>query len=227
MLNVEGKVVYSELREIVDTRHTALLVVDMQRCYCAPGGICGQRHDLSGVSEIIPRLRRLLGVARKMHVRIAYLKTALPATEAEGMLSPAYARSLLIAGLRDVMAADGTWEAGIVDELAPAEGESVLIRARFGGFVQSSLDLFLRSNGVESVVITGVFTHSAIDATARDSALRGYYPVVVTDCVASYRRDLHEAALRILATRVDLVASDELARLWGRGDVTDTRSTEK
>ena len=38
MIEVAGKQVFTELAEIVDPSHTALLIVDMQRDFCCAGG---------------------------------------------------------------------------------------------------------------------------------------------------------------------------------------------
>ena len=38
MLEVNGQLVCENLAEVVDPRRTALLVVDVQNDYCAPGG---------------------------------------------------------------------------------------------------------------------------------------------------------------------------------------------
>ena len=38
MIEVDGKLVYTTLDELVDPSHTALLVVDLQRDFCTPAG---------------------------------------------------------------------------------------------------------------------------------------------------------------------------------------------
>jgi hypothetical protein len=38
MIEIDGKQVFTELSELVDPAHAALLVVDMQRDFVAPGG---------------------------------------------------------------------------------------------------------------------------------------------------------------------------------------------
>ena len=42
MINVDGKDVFTELSELVDPAHTALLLVDMQRDFVDPGGLFGE-----------------------------------------------------------------------------------------------------------------------------------------------------------------------------------------
>src|SRR4051812_45562245 len=91
MIEVNGKQVYTELYELVDPRHTALVVVDMQRDFCAPGGAFAQVGvDLSMYPAMVPRLGRLVEAGREAGVRIIYvLMTVLPGRASE---SPAQIR---------------------------------------------------------------------------------------------------------------------------------------
>ena len=53
-----------------------------------------------------------------------------------------------------------------------------------------------------------------IASSARDSANRGFYTVVVGDCVSSWDREIHEMTLKVLE-RVCIVAdSNELIKEW-------------
>ena len=80
-----------------------------------------------------------------------------------------------------------------------AEGEKVIIKRRYSGFYQTDLELTLRNLEVTQIVIAGVFTHicpftTAFDAFARDLCV--YYPA---DATATMNRELHVAALKIVA----------------------------
>ncbi len=61
MITVEGKEVFTELSELVDPAHTALLVIDMQRDFVDPEGAFGLLGvDLSMYRESLPMLAGLL-----------------------------------------------------------------------------------------------------------------------------------------------------------------------
>lgn len=51
----------------------------------------------------------------------------------------------------------------------------------------------------------------------REASFRDYYVVVLEDCVATYGRELHEASLKVMRTRVDVAPSDEVPRVWHYG----------
>jgi len=91
MLTVENKVIYSTLAELVDARHTAVIVVDMQNDFCKPDGVFGQLGiDLTMYPPMIPDLARLLAAARTAGVLIIYIKmTVFPGRRSE---SPAQLR---------------------------------------------------------------------------------------------------------------------------------------
>lgn len=58
MIEIEGKQVFTTLAELVDPRHTALVVVDMQRDFCIPGGAFDKLGvDISMYPPMIPGSR--------------------------------------------------------------------------------------------------------------------------------------------------------------------------
>ena len=80
----------------------------------------------------------------------------------------------------------------------------VISKGRSSSFIGTGLDMFLRSNRIETVVIAGMATHACVESTARDAGFFDYYVVVVEDAVADYREDLHRASLLTLSQRVIL-----------------------
>src|SRR5579864_8759795 len=91
MITIENKIVYTTLDELVDARHTALVLVDMQNDFCKPGWAFGRLGiDLSMYPAMIPRLARLLAGARAAGVPVIYIQmTVLPGHVSE---SPAQIR---------------------------------------------------------------------------------------------------------------------------------------
>ena len=91
MITIENKLVYTLLEELVDARHTALVVVDMQNDFCKPGWAFDRLDiDLSMYPPMLPRLTRLLAGARDAGVPVVYIQmTTLPG---RGSDSPAQLR---------------------------------------------------------------------------------------------------------------------------------------
>ena len=91
MIEVAGKQVFTELAEIVDPTHAALIVVDMQRDFCLPGYAFDQLGtDLSMYPETIDQIATLVAGARESGVLVVFIQmTVLPDRRSE---SPAQIR---------------------------------------------------------------------------------------------------------------------------------------
>ena len=76
----------------------------------------------------------------------------------------------------------------IVDDVAPREGESVIVKRYPNAFVGTDLEARLKERGVENVILAGFMTHMCIDSTARGAFDLGFKPTVVDAATAT--RDL-------------------------------------
>ena len=219
MIEIEGKQVFTELSELVDPAHTALLVVDMQRDFCQTGGAFDRLGvDISMYPPVVPRIAQVLAGARGAGVQVIYIQmTVLPGRKSE---SPAQIRFNLRMHLAEAggealgYTADGSVGQEILPELAPADGDLVVKKYRSSAFWGTNLDLLLRSNGVKSLVVTGCTTEGCVESTARDALFNDYYVVVVEDCVASDDRAQHEASLLLMRHRFDIATSEEVLGVW-------------
>ena len=80
MIIVDGKQVFTEIAELVDPAHTALLLIDMQHDFVDPDGVFGEMGvDVSMYQAQRPALAALLEDARNASVLVVHLQnTALP-----------------------------------------------------------------------------------------------------------------------------------------------------
>jgi nicotinamidase-related amidase len=221
VIEVAGKSIFTTLGELVKARHTALLIVDMQNDFCSPGGTDDQQGiDISMYREVIPRLTRVLEVAREMGLFIVYIQnTALPEHLSD---SPAQIRFLMKLSKKNIQQGgveatlEGTWGQQFIEELAPLPGELIVKKHRSSAFWGTDLDMILRSNGIKTVVVTGCTTEGCVESTARDAMFNDYYVVVLKDCVASDDRRQHEASLLLMAHRFDISDSTEVVSSWSK-----------
>lgn len=220
MILVDGKQVFSELSELVDPAHAALVLVDMQHDFVEPDGLFGRLGlDLSMYEQTRPRLAGLLAAARECGVLVLHVQnTALPAGTSD---SPSQVRFNLrmhadarpdAAPLRYTV--PGTPGHAFVPDLAPTGSEPVVRKHRSSGFWGTDLDLLLRSNGVQTVVVTGCTTEGCVESTARDAMFSSYYVVVASDCVGSDDEQQHDASMLLMRHRFDLADADEIAAVW-------------
>jgi nicotinamidase-related amidase len=226
LITVEGKEVFTELTELVDPAHTALLLIDMQRDFVEPDGVFGALGvDLSMYRDSLPRLADLLNEARRAGVLVIHVQnTTLPGRISD---SPAQIRFNLRIheGKRSDEAplrysVDGTRGHEIVEELKPESGEIVVRKHRSSAFWGTDLELLLRSNGIKTAVIAGCTTEGCVESTARDAMFNDLYVVIAVDCVASDDRGQHEASLLLMRHRFDMATAEEISTVWTGGRST-------
>jgi nicotinamidase-related amidase len=226
MIEIAGKTVFTELAELVDPAHTALIMVDMQCDFVEPEGVFGRMGiDLTMYAASRPRLSALLEAARASGTMIVHLQnTALPGRMSD---SPAYIRfnmRMHMAARRDgpplQYTVPGTPGHDFAAEFAPRPDELVIRKYRSSGFWGTNLDLVLRSNGIRSLVVGGCTTEGCIESTARDAMFNDYYVVIAEDCVASDDRAQHEASMLLMRHRFDVFGHHEIQTVWRRGEST-------
>ena len=220
MINVEGKDVFSELEELVDPAHTALLLVDMQHDFIDPDGIFGEMGvNLSMYKDSRPCLAALLEEARRNDVLVIHIQNTMLANRRSD--SPAQIRFNLrmheSARTNDTplrYTVPGSPGHKFAKEFTPKPNELVVRKYRSSGFWGTNLDLLLRSNNIQTVVMTGCTTEGCVESTARDAMFNDYYVVIAEDCVASDDPAQHDAAMLLMRHRFDISSGDEVSKIW-------------
>jgi nicotinamidase-related amidase len=220
MIDIEGKIVLTELEELVDPAHTALIVIDMQRDFIEPDGLFATLGiDLSMYAQSRPKLAALLGAARKTGTTVVHLQNTALADRMSD--SPAQIRFNLRMHkdarrnqppLRYTI--PGTPGHEFAREFTPRQNELVVAKYRSSGFWGTNLLMLLRSNGIKTVVVGGCTTEGCVESTARDAMFNDFYVVIAEDCVASDDKAQHEASMLLMRHRFDLAAGDEIQRIW-------------
>jgi nicotinamidase-related amidase len=113
--------------------------------------------------------------------------------------------------------------ADVVDELAPAPGETLVDKYGYGAFHSTILRDALVAQACDQVVVCGVITQICVEDTVRQGFHQGLEMVVVRDAVASFDAELHAASLRSMAMKYAAVvdADEVLGALTG-----DPRSSD-
>ncbi len=157
----------------------AFLVVDMLNDFVQDNGAL----PVPKAKEIIPAIKRRLEEARKNGWLVIYLADTHAKNDKEFEVWGKHA-------------VKGTWGNMVIDELTPLPDEMVIPKRRFSGFFGTDLDLVLRENNIEKVVVTGVLTNICVMYTASDAYQRGYKVVIPEDSVASVDDEMNRFAIR-------------------------------
>lgn len=96
--------------------------------------------------------------------------------------------------------------------MKPVEGDVVLPKPTASIFIGTNFENMMRSRGITTLIFTGIATEIGIESSARDAANRGFYPVVVSDCVSSMDKEAHERSLKNLDKLVIVKQADEILK---------------
>src|SRR5690606_10264366 len=120
---------------------TALVVIDIQNDFCAPGGYFDRTGaDLSLVEPAVNNLAELVDAARAAGVMPIFVRSHYD----EVYLSEAQNARRRRVGWKMPLCVQGTWGVEFY-KIAPAEGEVVVTKHRYDPFFNTDLELILRS----------------------------------------------------------------------------------
>lgn len=183
-----------------DLSKTALIIIDMQRDFCAEGGF-GESlgNDVTPTKSIIPTVKMILDKAREkklfiIHTREGHRPDLSDCPPAKKRRSSAIGED----GPMGKILIRGEYGHDIVDELKPIGDEVVIDKPGKGAFYQTDLDIILQSKGIESLIFCGVTTHVCVHTTIREANDRGYECLMIEDGTATFDPRDQEAAIRMI-----------------------------
>ena len=193
-----------------ELRHTALVIIDMQRDFIEPGGF-GETlgNDVSLLEAIVPACSAVLQAWRRaggwvVHTREAHrpdLSDCPPAKRHRG--SP----TLRIGDVGPMGRILVAGEPGnqIISALAPVAGELALDKPGKGAFYGTGLQETLQARGITHLVFMGVTTEVCVQTSMREANDRGYDCLVLEDCTESYFPEFKAATLAMLRAQGGIV----------------------
>ena len=104
----------------------------------------------------------------------------------------------------------------IHDAVKPSDDEVVVGKHRVNALYGTGLDVVLRANDVETLIILGYATSGVVLSTVRYAADLDYRLVVVEDCCADQQPDVHDFLIqRIFPRQADVVSSGDVVAALG------------
>lgn len=201
-------VVYENLAEIVNPAHSCLVVWDVQN------GLVDRIFDKE---KFVVNLKALIHALRgKMPVVYTRITPAPKGFQSSWTLYSMMRRF----NVKDVdnippFMAPGSREREIREDVKPGEGDVVLDKPTASIFIGTNFENMMRSRGITTLIFTGIATEIGIESSARDASNRGFYPVVVSDCVSSPDKEAHERSLKNLEKLAIVKQADEILKSLG------------
>lgn len=203
--------------------HTALLVIDMQRDFCAPGGYADQAGlDIERLRAPIEPIRQLLHAARQrglfiVHTREGHRSDLSDLPDTKRRRAQASNAPIGSAGPMGRVMVRGEYGNDLIDELQPEPGEPVIDKPGYSAFAHTDLELLLHNRGIRQLILTGVTTEVCVSSTLRQAVDLGFACLTVADACGSAYPTLHAAALSMIGVEGgifgEVVTSDALIAL--------------
>jgi nicotinamidase-related amidase len=179
-------------------------------------------------------LKRLDSVAALIVIDLQKLITGIPTVHPTGEIigrAAQLARAFRERGLPVVLvnvtgAPPGRTDAGprnfsfppdwteFVPELEQHPDDHTVSKQRWGAFIGTGLDDFLRQRGVTQVFLTGISTSAGVESTARSAYDYGYNVVLVVDAMTDRDADVHRHSVEKIFPRLgETATTDDVLQL--------------
>jgi ureidoacrylate peracid hydrolase len=183
--------------QYIPAKKSALVVVDMQNYFCAPG----YPNETPAAREIVGNINRVAAAMRAAGGTVIWIQTSSAralerwARHHRHLLSEERSAKR-IAGL-----AEGSEGFALYAGLDTRPHDVYVRKTTYSALIRdsSSLEDEIRRRGIESLLIAGTTTNVCCESTARDAMLLDYRVVVLSDATAATTLEEHVGSLNNIA----------------------------
>ncbi|RUO26583.1 isochorismatase [Aliidiomarina minuta] len=196
-----------EMPIVEDTARMALIIVDMQNDFCSKGGWADQAgFDTAKGRQVIPGIERTIAWARQHSLPVIWVVWAsrhdLQALSAPTLYQ--YKKTIEMTGIGESLGdykalSSGTWGTQVVEPLKRLQDENDLVveKNRDNAFYGTQLDQILRTQGLNTLLFTGVNTDQCVATTMEDASFRDYNVLLIEDATGTSNPDFCKEAVLI------------------------------
>ena len=186
----------------LDRQHTALLIADF---YAAIMGTIPHAVD----RQVVEKTQRLQGAARGAGLFVCYCATVFRPGYVEISDRNKTFRERKHSGQPPI----GDPVQLIHPAVRPAAGEVVVGKHRVNALYGTALDLILRANSIDTLIILGYATSGVVLSTVRYAADLDYRLMVVEDCCADQDQEVHDfLTRRIFPRQTEVVTATDVTQ---------------
>jgi nicotinamidase-related amidase len=202
MQHIDGKTIYSDIQEIVDPAHTALVVWDVQKMLV---------DFIFNKQEFMNNINLLVESARRTKIPIFYTSIEMLPTKYESS-ARLYTYNKMFARMQRSMPEERDMSIAVDRK----EGEIIITKHTASIFIGTDFERMVRNAGITTIVFTGISTELGVESSARDALNRDFYPVIVSDAASSSDKDAHTRSLQNMERFLTVVSTNELSKIWSR-----------
>ncbi len=176
----------------IDPIHTGLLFFDMLNTYYRTKE--NNQVKSKALEAIIANAVRLRDAARAANIPVFYAiadhradgtDTDPLMTDTDHGMKPWPDPERI--GRQVPAARHGTWEAKVIEEIAPGPSDYLIYKHRWSSFFQTHLELSLRARGIDTLLVSGGATEIGVASTAYSARDLGINLIIVRDaCSCNY-----------------------------------------
>jgi nicotinamidase-related amidase len=175
------------VRPRVQSEHTAVVVIDMQRDFLDPGAPIATPGGL----DLIPRINCLTARARALGMPVIFTQEMHRQDKSDFGIELEFEPPHCL---------EGTPGMELAEPLDVLPGDyRILNKRRYDAFLGTDLETLLRARRIENLIVTGVCTDICVASTVQHARNLDFRCYVVRDCVAGTSTERHEAALLCLS----------------------------
>lgn len=199
---INGINFYEDIKEIIRPDHSCLIVWDVQN---------GLVDKIFNKEEFMVNLKRLIEKLRNKMPVVYTLITPLPKNFNSSWRCYSMMRFFHVKNMDepDSFMAIGSKEREIPEIIKPMKNDIILEKSTASIFIGTNFEYLMRNRGITTLIFTGIATEFGVESSARDASNRGFYPIVVSDCVSSMNKEAHERSLKNL-DKIVIVEKSEI-----------------
>lgn len=199
----------------LDPAKTAVVVIDMQNTFCAPGGPA-EVPTSRGITANIDRLNHAARARGMPVIWVLHANTHWQGRSDWELFFNHVVADEVKARTIESLAAN---RQDVWSELHTEAHDLIVMKNRYSALIQgsSTLERQLRNLGIDTLLIAGTKTNVCCEATGRDAMMLDFRTVIVSDACAALSDDEHRATLETFIQQFgDVLAVDEVVERLDR-----------
>ncbi len=197
-----------------DARHTALIVIDMQSTFCAPGAPA----EVPYARGIVPAINALSVVLRSRGVPVYWVLHANSQLDGASDWELFFKHVVSGETRAQTLESLAPGNQSVWPELTTVSTDVTVFKNRYSALIAgaSNLEALLGEAGIDTLLIAGTKTNVCCESTARDAMMLGFKVVMLSDCCAALSDDEHQATLETFIQQFgDVMTSAEVVARFG------------